>query len=601
MRASDQTLPPAPLPLPLAASTFNASAEPGPCRPPPVPETCPTAPYALEERVDRCHEVLKGRRTATRWMGGVLTMLTLLFLVPGALSAQHDHPTTPPMQAELDPEMPLLTAVLGSYSRPVTTTQPLAQAYFDQGMQMVFAFTYSVAIRSFEEAQRQDPSCAMCAWGEALARGPFLNGVMTEANAGPAYQAAQRAMSLLSERNTPAERGLVEAMAIRYVKDHDPDTRAPHDSAYARAMEEVYKEYPQDTDVGTFYAESLMLLDTNRGQYRLGDPFVQSFHRVLEGVLALDIRHPGACHLYVHGTEATEDPGKAEACAEFLGTSIPGASHLNHMPSHTYNRIGRWDAAVRSNLQAWNSDRRAEFGEGVSYAATHNLHMLLFAASMGGQGAVAALAADEYAAQVGSGSFYQALVHHRFGRFDEVLALTEAPTQSLQRGLWEFARGYAHLRTGDTAGAMAALASVRATADTSTVEFRRHSAAQLLGIAGGILHGEILREEGKLDAAIAAFEGAVEIQDGLRYDEPEPLNFAARHWLGAALLEADRAADAQRVYEESLVKHPHNGWSLFGLEQALRAQGKTAQADEVRERFRVEWDRSDVVIRSSRF
>ncbi len=551
--------------------------------------------------MDRCREVPNGPRTVCRGVAAVLTMLALLLVLPGALSAQHDHPSTPPMQAELDPEMPLLTAVLGEYTRPVTTTQPLAQAYFDQGMQMVFAFTYSVAIRSFEEAQRQDPSCAMCAWGEALARGPFLNGVMTQANAGPAYEAAQRALSLLSNRNTPAERALVEAMAIRYVKDHDPDTRAPHDSAYARAMEAVYQAHPHDVDVGTFYAESLMLLDTNRGQYRLADPFVQSFHRVLEAVLEMDIKHPGACHLYVHATEATEDPGKAEPCAAYLGNSIPGASHLNHMPSHTYNRLGRWDAAVRSNLQAWNSDRRAEFGEGVSYAATHNLHMLLFAASMAGQGAVAALAADEYAVQVGSGAFYQALVHHRFGNFDRVLALDDVPTQSLQRGLWEFARGYAHLQKGNTEGAAAALASVRATADTSTVEFRRHTAAQLLGIAGGVLHGEMLRKEGKLDEAIAAFEGAVEIQDGLRYDEPEPLNFAARHWLGAALLEADRPADAQRVYEESLVKHPHNGWSLFGLEQALRAQGKTEEADAVRERFREEWDRSDVVIRSSRF
>jgi len=547
----------------------------------------------------RCFRSLKDPRYATG-IGRALAVSALL-LAPAALLAQHDHGATAPSQAEAAPELPILTAVLGEYTRPVTTSNPLAQAYFDQGMQMVFAFTYSVAIRSFEEAQRQDPACAMCAWGEALARGPFLNGVMTRANAGPAYEAAQRALSLVGDRNTAAERGLIEAMGVRYVKDHDPDTRAPHDSAYARAMEQVYAAHPQDTDVGTFYAESLMLLNTERGEYRLGDPFVQSFHRVLEAVLALDIRHPGACHLYVHGTEATEDPGKALPCAEYLGNSIPGAGHLNHMPSHTYNRVGHWDAAVRSNIQAWNSDRRAEFGEGVSYAATHNLHMLLFAASMAGQGAVAAQAADAYAAQVGSGAFYQALVLHRFGRFDDVLALTEVPTLSLQRGLWEFARGYAHLQKGAVDSAAAALASVRATADSSTVAFRGHTAKQLLGIAGGVLEGEMLRKQGKLNEAIAAFEAAAAIQDGLRYDEPEPLTFAARHWLGAALLEAGRPADAQRAYEESLQKHPNNGWSLFGLEQALRAQGKTAQADEMRNRFRSEWDRADIVIRSSRF
>jgi tetratricopeptide (TPR) repeat protein len=530
-------------------------------------------------------------------------MFVLALMAPGsgALSAQHEHPDAPPMQAELEPEMPLLTAVLGPYSRTITTGSPLAQAYFDQGMQMAFAFTYSVAIRSFEEAQRQDPTCAMCAWGEALARGPFLNGGMSAANAGPAYAAAQRALSLASDRNTPVERALIEAMGVRYVEQHEPATRAQHDSAYARAMEAIYRDHPRDTDVGMLYAESLMLLNTNRGQYRLGDPFVQSFHRVLEAVLALDIRHPGACHLYVHGTEATEQPEKAEACAEFLGSTIPGASHINHMPSHTYNRIGRWDSAVRANLKAWNSDRRSEFGEGVSYAATHNLHMLLFAASMAGQGSVAALAAREYAEQVNGGVFYEALVHHRFGRYDEVLALTEGPTQPLQRGLWEFARGYAHLKTGAADSARASLARVDEAAATATGAFRGHTAQQLLGITGDILRGEMLREQGRLDEAIAAFERAVEQQDGLRYDEPEPLNFAARHWLGAALLEAGRAADAERVYEASLVQHPHNGWSLFGLEQALRALGRTAEADEVRERFRAEWERADVLIRSSRF
>jgi tetratricopeptide (TPR) repeat protein len=532
---------------------------------------------------------------------GLVAAVTLATLAPAPLQAQHDHPEA--NEARVEPEMPLLTAVLGPYSRKITTGSPLAQAYFDQGMQMVFAFTYSVAIGSFQEAQRQDPTCAMCFWGEALARGPFLNGTMSAANAGPAYTAAQKAVSLADDRLTPAERGLVRAMGIRYVERHDPATRAPHDSAYSRAMEELYRAHPEDLDVGTLYAESLMLLDTNRGQYRLGSPFVQSFHRVLEGVLARDIRHPGACHLYVHGTEATEAPEKAEACADHLGSSIPGASHINHMPSHTYNRIGRWDTAVQSNVRAWLSDQRSEFGEGVSYAATHNLHMLLFAGSMGGQGAVAAAAAEEYGRQVSGGAFYHALVLHRFGRFDEVLALTEAPAQPLQRGLWDFARGYAHLREGATDSAAAYLARVDEAAATlpQNVVFRGHTAAQLLGITGDILRGELLRSEGKLEDAIAAFQRGAERQDGLRYDEPEPLNFAARHWLGAALLEAGRPAEAERVYVTSLEKHPRNGWSLFGLEQALRAQGKNAEADQVRERFRSEWARADVMIRSSRF
>jgi hypothetical protein len=534
----------------------------------------------------------------------MLIVASVISLVPATLSAQHDdHPAGAEAAPLVTPEMPLMTEVLGPYSRPITTSSPLAQAYFDQGMQMVFAFTYSVAIRSFQEAQRQDPDCAMCYWGEALARGPFLNGGMTNANAGPAFAAAQQAVARVDDRLTPAERGLIQAMSLRYAETHDPDTRAPLDSAYSQAMAEVYRANPRDLDVGTFYAESLMLLDPVRAQYRLGNPFVQSFHRVLEAVLAQDINHPGACHLYIHATEATEEPGKAEACADLLMTGIPGASHVNHMPSHTYNRIGRWDAAVRANMLAWHSDQRTEFGEGVSYGGTHNLHMLFFAASMDGQGAVAASAAEEYANQVNDGVFYHSLVLLRFGRFDDILALAEAPERPLQLGLWQFARGYAHLRAGAADSAAFYLAKVDEAAATlpETVVMRGHTASALLGITGNILRGEILREEGRLDEAIAAFERAVEGQDGLRYDEPEPLNFAARHWLGAALLEAERPADAERVYRDSLIPHPNNGWSLYGLEQALRAQGRTDEANEVHGEFQRDWARADTMIRSSRF
>ncbi|MQA90886.1 MAG: hypothetical protein GEU90_11700 [Gemmatimonas sp.] len=513
-------------------------------------------------------------------------------------------PMTVGAQESDSAEMPLLTKVTGPFSRPITTSSPEAQAYFDQGMQMVYAFTYSVAIRSFQEAQRLDPSCAMCYWGEALARGPFLNSGMSEANAAPAYAAAMKAGELLDTTATSAERGFIEATAVRYAEEHNPDTRAALDSAYSQAMANVYQAHPEDLDVGTLYAESIMLLDTERAQYRLGDPFVQSFHRVLESVLAMDARHPGACHLYIHGTEATEDPGKAEACADHLGDAIPGASHINHMPSHTYNRIGRWASAVRSNLDAWHSDQRAEFDEGVSYAGTHNLHMLLFAASMDGQGAVAALAGSEYAKQVTDGGFYHALTLLRFGHFDELLELSEVPEQELQRGLWDFARGYAHLRSGSTDSARVYLEQVETAAVTipDTVMMRgRHTAAQLLGITGAILRGELLREEGRLEEAIGAFEDAVEIHDNLQYDEPEPLNFSARHWLGAALLEAGRTAEAEEVYRVNLVQHPHNGWSLYGLEEALRAQGNAAEADRVHAEFEEAWARADTMIRSSRF
>jgi tetratricopeptide (TPR) repeat protein len=500
-------------------------------------------------------------------------------------------------------EVPLLEAVLGDFTRPIETSSPMAQRYFDQGMQMVYAFTYPVAIRSFEEAQRRDPDCAMCYWGEAQARGPFLNSRMSSSNAGPAYDAAQHALSLLDHTDDPVERALIQAMSIRYAEEHNPDTRAALDSAYSQAMSEVYRAFPNDLDVGALYAESLMLLNTERAFYKTSDPFVQSFHTVLEDVLSKDINHLGACHLYIHATEATEIAYRAEACADRLMTAVPGASHLNHMPSHTYNVLGRWGKAVRANAMAWRSDERTAYGEGVSYAGTHNLHMLFYAGSMDGQRVASTAAAEEYARQVNGGVFYHSMVLFRFGEFRKILELTEPPEQPLQLGLWEASRGYAHLRVGSPDSAAVYLARVEEKAQTlgDSVQMRNHPASSLLGITGDILKGEILRSEGKLDEAIAVFERAEMTHLALRYDEPEPLNFSAGDWLGDALLEAGRYVDAEAAYRRSLDQHPDNGWSYFGLEKALRAQGRTADADAAKADFDRVWERADIIIKSSRF
>ena len=252
---------------------------------------------------------------------------------------------------------------------------------------------------------------------------------------------------------------------------------------------------------------------------------------------------PGACHLYIHSTESTTQPNKAEACADFLGGSIPGASHINHMPSHTYNQVGRWGDGVRANQRAWHSDQAAEYGEGFAIYTSHNLHMLLFAASNDGQGAVAIQAGADYTTATGGAQYYEVLARVRFGRFEDILAMEGDDTENpIFKAFWDFGQGYAHLRAGhvDVArGFLEAIEEGRGSAPESA-QFRGHSASDLLGIVGGILGGEISREEGNTDEAIASFERAVEIEDGLRYDEPEPLPFAVRDWLGAILLEVDR-------------------------------------------------------------
>ncbi len=532
----------------------------------------------------------------------LVVMLALATVsLPSPTLAQHDEHAEAGSAAT--PQVPLLEAVLGEYTRPIDTDVPLAQRYFDQGMQMVYAFTLPVAIRSFEEAQRQDPRCAMCYWGEAQARGPFLNGRLTNANAGPAYEAAQRALELVGETDDPLEKALIRAMSIRYAEEHDQRTRPALDSAYSQAMAEVYRAYPNDADVGTLYAESLMLLNTDRGNYVASDPFVQGFHTVLEGVLARQIEHPGACHLYIHATEATASAYKAEPCADLLMTAVPGASHLNHMPSHTYNVLGRWGKAVRSNAMAWRSDEKTAHGEGVSYAGTHNLHMLFFAGSMDGQGQISAAAAAEYARQVDGGAFYHSLVLLRFGEFQKILTLTERPEQLLRQGLWEFARGYAHLRTGSPDSAAVYLATIEDKASTLPEELseRNSSGRDLMTITAGVLRGEMLRAEGRVAEAIVVFERVLETYDALPYTEPEALNFSPRHWLGAALLEAGRVMAAEQVYREALEQHPDNGWSYYGLEKALRAQGRTAEANAARADFLTAWERADVIINASRF
>ena len=486
---------------------------------------------------------------------------------------------------------------LGTFTRPMSSKVKEAQAYFDQGFQMMYSFAKPEAVRSFREAWKRDPDCAICYWGEAWAWGSYLNAPMTAEESPYAYAASRKALSL-RDKATPKERALIDAMAVRYVETFDAAKRVEQDRAYAEAMKKVSDQYSDDLDIVTLYADALFLLEPRRGTRDVNDPNVHRLHQVLESVLARDVHHPGACHLYVHATESTVVPGRAEACAEFLGSSIPGASHINHMPSHTWNEIGRWGDSVRANLEAWHSDQKAAIGQGFAIYPEHNLHMLLYAASYDGQGAIAMRAGKDYSKLTGE-SFYEVLTLLRFGRFDEVLEVTNRPRPEIQGALWDFAQGYANLKQGNADFASVYLARVKKTAETSKAVFRVHSANDLLSVAAGILDGEMKRMSGDLDGAIAAFDAAAKRQAALVYDEPEPLPFSAFHWLGAALLEAKRYDDAEKAYREELKDHPKNGWSLLGLQLALEGRG-AATADTKKE-FEASWARADTWISASRF
>jgi tetratricopeptide (TPR) repeat protein len=302
--------------------------------------------------------------------------------------------------------------------------------------------------------------------------------------------------------------------------------------------------------------------------------------------------------MYVHTTELTTEPQRALPCVEFLGNAMPGASHLNHMPAHTWTRVGRWGDAVRASLQAWQSDQKAVKGEGILTYPAHDLQMLVYAASFDGQSAPAISAARGIAKLTGD-PMYLALTLVRFGRFTDVATMGDRPAADIPAGTWDFAHGYASIRAGDARAARQHLDRMSSTIKSSTAVFKFHSAQVLLGPLAAILDGEIDRAAGDLNGAIAAFERAVALDDSIVIDDPEPLPFPARHWLGAALLDAKRFADAERVYRADLVKHPHNGWALTGLQRALQGQRKPTIS--VDEDLRASWARSDTPITASRF
>lgn len=534
--------------------------------------------------------------SGSRLKGAWLAILVGQCVLATTVLAQAEQSDADKVVASHTQPIELYASGLGTFEKRISTRNPEAQAYFNQGVRLMYSFALPQAARSFREAWKRDPQCAICHWGEAWAWGPYLNEPMGAESAPHAYAAIQKAQAL-AKHATPKERALIDAMRVRYSRAFDPAKTTHLNSAYAKAMQGVAAKYPDDLEIAVLYGESLFLLIPRRGHRDVGKPEVKQLLAVLEGILAKDLQHPGGCHLYVHATESTVVPERALACAEFLGASVPLASHINHMPSHTWNEVGRWGDSVRANLEAWHSDLKAATGEGISIYPAHNLHMLLYAASYDGQGAIAMRAAKDYSA-LGNTS-YEVLTLLRFGRFDEILEVGDRPDNEISGAIWDFANGYAYLRQNQTDFASLYLARLKKTADTSTAMFRTHTAKTLLGTLAAILDGEIKRAADDLPDAIRFFERAVSLEDSIGYDEPEPLPFAARHWLGAALLDAKRYDDAERVYREELEDHPHNGWSLLGLQLALAGRG--VKSPEVDADLEKSWARSDTWTRTSRF
>ncbi len=502
---------------------------------------------------------------------------------------------------------------LGDYHFEISTDVPAAQQYFDQGLRLAYAFNHGEAIRAFEEAARLDPECAICHWGIAYSYGPNINAPMDSAGAAAAYAALQQAQALASHASD-RERAYIDALAVRYVAEPSDD-RAALDSAYAEAMRELADQYPDDPDAATLRAEAMMDLRpwaywTLDGEPQPGTPEILSR---LEAVIERDPDHPGACHFYIHAVEAAQ-PEKAVACAERLAGAMPGAGHLVHMPAHIYIRVGRWDDAIEVNQHATHADESylADQPAGMLYRGMyypHNYHFLAFAGIMSGRSELAIESARATAERVppeaAKGSFlgeplfaYPHLTLAAFGRWTEVLDEPMPPSElPLATVLTHYARGLAYSALNQTDDAQAALDMIVESAEA----FEAAEASTMLDIARYSLGGDMAARSGDVDVAIEQFSEAARLEDGLYYIEPPIWHLPVRHHLAAVLLEAGRADEAEARYREDLKRFPSNGWSLFGLQQALKAQNKDAEAAEAEQNFRDAWAESDVTLTASRF
>jgi len=527
-----------------------------------------------------------------------ILIVAILFWLPGVSATYAD--TGSQSQGAESAQVPLYDN-LGSLHYPITTVVPLAQRYFDQGLRLYYAFNHQEAVRSFQEAARLDPKCAMCYWGVALAYGPNINAPMDVAGGRLAYAAIQQA-SQRATRVSNREQALIRALATRYTAESSAD-RMELDAAYSRAMADVVQRFTNDREAKTLYAESLM--DLSPWDYWTADgkpkPSTITLLSQFEQVLAAEPDHPGANHFYIHAVEAVQ-PERALAAAERLASLMPGAGHLVHMPGHIYIRVGRYEDAIKANEHAVHADEiyirdySPAIGIYVLGYYPHNYDFLAFAASMIGREAQAIAAADKIAALVPQELLHEPgmafLQHHqtrhlqmrvRFGRWDELLN-AEGPSEDLPhaRAMWLYAHGRALAARSHLKAADAALVQLRAIAQNSRARSLRlefNAAGAVLDIAVEVLAGHIVAAKGDLPGAISHLREAVRLEDALVYGEPPEWTVPVREELGVLLLKAGRAGEAEQVFREDLKRFPKNSWSQQGLTDALRVLNGEMKAE----------------------
>lgn len=545
-------------------------------------------------------------------------LIVPVFILLSVLAGCQAGPQT---QAGNGLRAPLLDG-MGDHHFSISSPDPLVQRLFDQGLVLAYGFNHREAGRSFREAARLDPECAICWWGAALVLGPNINAGMPPENNAKAWAALQKAVAL-SGHASMRERAYIEALSARYAQD-PPADRGSLDRAYAEAMGRLAERYPDDLDAATLYSEALM--DTTPWNYwQAGGsprPVTETILATLERVLARNPDHPGANHLYIHAVEA-ERPEQGLPAARRLEDLVPDAGHLVHMPSHIYIRTGDYHAGSLANERAVKSDQRyiAQCREQGLYElgyVPHNWHFLWATATFEGRSKRALEAAYETRNRVdrdmmdkpgfGTLQHYYLLpyyAHVRFGHWDTVLNQAEPPLDMpYGHATWRYARGLAYVARGDLDKAESELAALEALADKPALEdvtvWEINTMSHLMDIAGHVLAGELAAARGDYDNAVRRLRKGVEAEERLAYNEPPDWYFPVRHSLGAVLLEAGRPEEAEAVYRENLEKYPENGWALKGLSLSLEAQGRIDEVERVRKRFRQAWRRADIELESSR-
>lgn len=526
---------------------------------------------------------------------------------------------------EIAPVGATLLEGLGDYSRPITSDHPDVQQWFDQALMLTYGFNHQAAERSFLKAVELDPQCAMCWWGAALVLGPHVNAGMDPANNAAAWERLQAARAVAADAES-WEQAYIEALSARYA-ENPPEDRRSLDEAYAQAMQELVKQYPDDLDAATLYAESLMDLQPWDFWDEAGKPKGNTTEivSVLESIIERNGDHAGALHLYIHAVEASDAPERGVAAADHLRTLIPGSGHLVHMPAHIYARVGRWHDAAIANQRAIEADnaylvacRPAPGIYALGYVP-HNHHFLWFAATMSGDSKTALAAADATFQRTSDPELmrtpgFEAMQYFaatplfamvRFGRWDD-LADTQPPDGDLPYlvAAWEYAQGMTAVRQDRMEEAKAHHETLLTLLENPSVQrmtaWGRYSLIHGLNIAERTLAAELYWADANQEEALAALQTAATMEDDLPYDEPPAWHLPVRHTLGAMLLEAGRPADAEVAYRAELRRNPENGWSLYGLEQALRAQDKETEADAVAERFNKAWAHADIELSASR-